>query len=296
VVEEVAQALEASEWKQAHGDAEKTREVEGARDERDDDDNEAPKRRSEDVLEELHGDPDFSDDDLDDAVYEDDDDDDEPEDVSLEDGSFISAAAVIEAASAEKRLVDLEEDARFEAALANLTSANRRERQEAAHALAEVAQQDPARLEPYAQDVYKALKYPEPQTRWGVLTALAELTNFNSAHATLIRRGKGSIEESLFDEQSHNVHASAFKALVAYGKLKPANSKFSWPYLDDALQVYHGDPEYREMLGSLLEFAQGKLDKSVKEEMAARLAFDADAAYEGYIPAASREIIAALKL
>ncbi|MBD9232127.1 MAG: hypothetical protein EGW04_01690, partial [Rothia mucilaginosa] len=37
--------------------------------------------------------------------------------------------------------------------------------------------------------------------------------------------------------------------------------------LDEAIQCYHGDLEYRDMLGCLYEFGQGEIDAEVAEKL-----------------------------
>ena len=63
-----------------------------------------------------------------------------------------------------------------------------------------------------------------------------------------------------------------------------------WPIIDEAIQCYHGDLEYRDMLGFLHEFAQGKIAGDVAEELAGRLSFDAENGKGSYLKARSREI------
>ena len=60
--------------------------------------------------------------------------------------------------------------------------------------------------------------------------------------------------------------------------------------MDEAIQCFHGDLEYRDMLGLLLSFANGQIAGSVAEELAGRLQFDAENGKGAYLKARSREI------
>ncbi len=49
-----------------------------------------------------------------------------------------------------------------------------------------------------------------------------------------------------------------------------------WSLIDEGIQCYHGDLEFLDMLVGVIEFSAGKLAPSVKEELAARMKFDAE--------------------
>ncbi|CDD39407.1 putative uncharacterized protein [Collinsella sp. CAG:398] len=78
--------------------------------------------------------------------------------------------------------------------------------------------------------------------------------------------------------------------LCAWGATERGRSKKVWPIVDEAIQCYHGDLEYRDMLGYLYVFAEGKIAGDVAEELAARLHFDAENGKGAYLKARSREI------
>ena len=48
-----------------------------------------------------------------------------------------------------------------------------------------------------------------------------------------------------------------------------------WPLLDEAIQCFHGDQEFQDMLNVLVEFSQGNLSKETKEGFTERMLFDA---------------------
>ena len=52
-------------------------------------------------------------------------------------------------------------------------------------------------------------------------------------------------------------------------------SENAWPLIDEAIQCYHGDVEFNDMLNAVAEFATGKLSEHVKEALVERMSFDA---------------------
>ena len=173
------------------------------------------------------------------------------------------------------------------ALIEDLSSSSRRRRQFAARVVSLLAASDAALLTPYIGDLIDALYRPEAQTRWEVLDALTLLV---PDHAKEIGAAFEGAEAALFDELSSTLRLSAFNLLCAWGSSERGRSKRVWPILDEAIQCYHGDLEYRDMLGSLYAFANGKISGEVAEELAGRLAFDAQNGKGAYLKARSREI------
>lgn len=185
-------------------------------------------------------------------------------------------------------LAQIERDSAALAALIeDLSSSSRRTRQFSARVVAILAQHEPKLLEPYVSDLIDALYRPEAQTRWEVLDALSELV---PDHAKEIGAAFEGAETALFDELSATLRPSAFHLLCVWGATERGRSKKVWPIIDEAIQCYHGDLEYRDMLGFLHEFAQGKIAGDVAEELAGRLSFDAENGKGSYLKARSREI------
>ncbi|WP_288736624.1 hypothetical protein [uncultured Enorma sp.] len=185
-------------------------------------------------------------------------------------------------------LAQIERDGEALAALIeDLSSSSRRTRQFSARVVAILAQREPKLLDPYVSDLIDALYRPEAQTRWEVLDALSELV---PDHAKEIGAAFEGAETALFDELSATLRLSAFHLLCAWGATERGRSKKVWPIIDEAIQCYHGDLEYRDMLGYLHEFAQGKIAGDVAEELAGRLSFDAENGKGSYLKARSREI------
>ncbi len=172
-----------------------------------------------------------------------------------------------------------------------LSSPSRRRRQEVAHQLATFAEKDPAAVVEHAQAIAAALENPEAQTRWEAMAALAAAA---SVDANAVECALEAAEDNLFDDGSSMVRLASFVLLCRYGASGEERSNAVWPLLDEAIQCYHGDAEYRDMLAGLLAFAQGKISQQTSEALAARVKFDSENG-SGYIKTFSAQILAALK-
>lgn len=200
------------------------------------------------------------------------------------------ATEQVQELSAEEaeRLASVEADRDALAALVeDLAGRSRRKRQLSARVVNLVAQREPELLAPYIPDLVDALYRPEAQTRWEVLDALTLLV---PAHAKEVGAAYDGAEAALFDEISATLRLSAFRMLCTWGATDRGRSKKVWPVIDEAIQCYHGDLEYRDMLGCLHEFAQGKIEGGVAGELAGRLQFDAENGKGSYLKARSSEI------
>ena len=169
----------------------------------------------------------------------------------------------------------------------DLAARSRRKRQLAAHVLLLVAEREPELLGEYISDMVAALEQPEAQTRWEVLDALTLLV---PEHGKEVGAAFDGAETALFDDLSSMLRLSAFRFLTTWGATDRGRSRKVWPILDEAIQCYHGDLEYRDMLGCLHEFAQGKIEGTVAGELAGRLQFDAENGKGSYLKARSGEI------
>ena len=155
----------------------------------------------------------------------------------------------------------------------NLESSSRRERQNSAAVLAEVARMDAALVVPHGSELVEALEKPEAQTRWEALDALTEICAKDSRVCDKALTGA---ENALYDEDSGPLRLASMRFLCTLGATTENRSEKVWPLVDEGIQCYHGDVEFNEMLLALIEFSTGKLAPSVKEEFAARMKFDAD--------------------
>ena len=155
----------------------------------------------------------------------------------------------------------------------DLSVGTRRARQTASTVLALVAKSDPELLKPYIPTFVDALNRPEAQTRWECLDALTVLAELDSRQC---EKAIDEAEGSLFDEESGPVRLAAMRFLCKIGATTANRSKRVWPMVDEAIQCYHGDYEFNDMLAALVDFSAGKLDDSVKQKLGERMAFDAD--------------------
>lgn len=172
-----------------------------------------------------------------------------------------------------------------------LAGSSRRRRQEVAHKIATVAHTDASMVTPFVGSLMDALDRPEAQTRWEVLDALTALVD---EHAEEVAPAFEAAETALFDEDSAPVRLAGFVFLCRFGATSEERSDQVWPLLDEAIQCYHGDPEYRDMLVALLAFVQGAASAATKAALAERLKFDAENG-ASYVKSFSVQIIQACK-
>lgn len=172
-----------------------------------------------------------------------------------------------------------------------LAGSSRRRRQEVAHKIAAVAHTDASMVTPFVGSLMDALERPEAQTRWEVLDALTALVD---EHAEEVAPAFEAAETALFDEDSAPVRLAGFVFLCRFGATSEERSDQVWPLLDEAIQCYHGDPEYRDMLVALLAFVQSAASAATKAALAERLKFDAENG-ASYVKSFSVQIIQACK-
>lgn len=172
-----------------------------------------------------------------------------------------------------------------------LAGSSRRRRQEVAHKIATVAHTDASMVTPFVGSLMDALERPEAQTRWEVLDALTALVD---EHAEEVAPAFEAAETALFDEDSAPVRLAGFVFLCRFGATSEERSDQVWPLLDEAIQCYHGDPEYRDMLVALLAFVQSAASAATKAALAERLKFDAENG-ASYVKSFSAQIIQACK-
>ena len=184
------------------------------------------------------------------------------------------------------------EAVRLKELVGELGGANRRRRQDAAHEIARLARRDVDQLFDYAGDIIDGLDRPEAQTRWELLDALSEMARVDPG---CVEEAFGGAEASLFDEDSSIARLAAFRFLTSYGATSGKRSDQVWKILEEAIQCYHGDPEYRDMLGCLLEMARGTISDQTAQVMRSRVDFDARHG-RGYIKAFSAEIVEAIDI
>lgn len=184
----------------------------------------------------------------------------------------------------------LKADGMLEGIVAALAGPSRRVRQNASSILAQIAKMDPQKLAPYVDEFIDALGRLEAQTRWESLDVLTELVSIDSRSCD---KALGDAETALFDEDNGFVRLAALRFLCALGATTENRSQKVWPLLDEAIQCYHGDYEYQDMLIALTSFAGSKIAPDVKEGLAERVKFDAEHG-KGALKRRSQQIIDAL--
>lgn len=154
----------------------------------------------------------------------------------------------------------------------NLSGASRRTRQQSATALAMAAKKDPKRIAEVIDAIIDALNRPEAQTRWECLDALTELVAVDTRNCEKAIPGADS---ALFDEDNGPVRLAAMRFLCTLGATTANRSDKVWPLIDEAIQCYHGDLEFQDMLVAVIGFSEGAISANVKKELRNRMTFDA---------------------
>lgn len=205
------------------------------------------------------------------------------------------AAEVVAEANAQidlDREAEEDEDAEppIERLLEMLSEASRLRRQDAAKRIREYAEAHAEELRGKVDVLVDALERPEAQTRWQVLDTLMMV---GADDPELVADGFEGAENALFEEGagSSPVRLSAFRFFALLGKSSPERSDEVWPLLNEAAQVYHGLPEYREMLLALLDFAGGTISEATRKALADRVRFDAEGKTGGFIKTYSAQIL-----
>lgn len=171
--------------------------------------------------------------------------------------------------------------------ITELSGSSRRARQNAAAVFAQISKVDPEVLIPYLDEFIDALKKPEAQTRWESLEVLTALVPFASKSCD---KALPDAETALFDEESGFVRLAALRFLCKLGATTENRSEKVWPLLDEAIQCYHGDYEYQDMLIALIGFSEGKISQNAKDGLKERMAFDAEKS-KGALKRRSQQIV-----
>ena len=179
----------------------------------------------------------------------------------------------------------------LEALVESLSSDQRRIRQFSAAALKEVSIQEPGILLQHVVAIADGLHRPEAQTRWECLEVLSHIAPFDPPGMEEVIEGA---ETSLFDEESGLAHLAAIHFLCAFGAQNSKQAVQVWPLIEEGIQVYHGDPEFVDMLISVETFAAGKIGKVTRESVRARMEFDANN-YMGAIGRMAAQIVETCK-
>lgn len=167
-----------------------------------------------------------------------------------------------------------------------LSRRDRKSRQASAHAIAELAKATPQDILPHVDDIVEAIERPEAQTRWECIDALTSLAKIEPDAAA---KGFEGAEGALFDEESGLLRFTAFRYFAQLAQA-PAWTMKAWPLLDEALQCYHGDPEFSGMLDACVELVQAGADPALRKALAERMKFDAQSG-KGALSNRAKQII-----
>jgi hypothetical protein len=154
-----------------------------------------------------------------------------------------------------------------------LSGDNRSQRVAAARALHSLAIHDPAVLKTCGAELADALDRPEAQTRWEILATLEKVV---AVDARVADKAIGPATTALHDADSGVVRLAAFRLLAAYGATTKTRADKVWPLIDEAIRVYHGDPEFPAMLIGVIRLVGGEASDEVKSAAAERMLFDAE--------------------
>ncbi len=212
----------------------------------------------------------------------------------IEDAPTVSdtaANAAAAAAAVAEGFGEESEDADLTPLLEALSEASRLRRQEAARRLSLLAEHRKDELAGSVDVLVDALERPEAQTRWQILDALRIV---GADDPELVADAFEAAENALFEEGPRSAFArlAAFRYFVMLGKSSPERSDEVWPLLDEAAQVYHGQPEYREMLVALADFAGGSISDTSRKAVADRVRFDAQGKTGGFLKSYSAQVLA----
>jgi len=154
-----------------------------------------------------------------------------------------------------------------------LSGDDRAQRVLAARAIHVVAIEEPDVLKEHGEQMADALEKPEAQTRWEILGALEKMV---AVDARVVDKALVPAQTALHDAESGVVRLAAFRMLAAYGATTERRSEKVWPLLDEAIRVYHGDPEFTQMLSGVIRLVSGNSSREVKIAAADTMTFDAE--------------------
>ena len=177
------------------------------------------------------------------------------------------------------------------ALIESLSGDGRRIRQFSAATLNRISEEHIELLAPHIDQFIDALFRPESQTRWQTLEVLERIVAVDPEGAEGAVAGA---ESCLYDEDSGIVRLHAFRFLATYAASSEAHAEQVWPLIDEAIQCYHGDNEFGEMLTAVLVLAGSTTSASVKQAIIDRMTFDANSG-RGGLKHRAEQIIEAAK-
>lgn len=173
-------------------------------------------------------------------------------------------------ALAEQALTD---ESIIEQLAQDIAEGSRMRRQKAASTIGLIALKDASLLLPYTDDITSGLTKPEAQTRWEVLHAIDLMGKAGQRYGEDVL---AAAEDALYDETNGVVREAAFHFFCGYGSASVENSEKVWTQIDEAIQCYHGNPEFNDMLTQLVAFAESDIAFSTSAALAQRMKFDSE--------------------
>ena len=169
-------------------------------------------------------------------------------------------------ANSSKKMIEIE------SSIEKLSESSRKARKDAASALLEYSKAYAQEIVPYGDEIIEALQTSDVHTRWLLIDVLTALSSYDNA---LCQKALPDIDNALFDEFNGPLHLASVRFLCTYGATSPQASDEVWPLLNEAIQCFHGDQEFQDMLNLLVEFSKGKLSDATKASFKERMSFDA---------------------
>ena len=169
-----------------------------------------------------------------------------------------------------------------------LAGEDRVQRALAARVVHTLAVRKPELLKERGAELADALDRPEAQTRWEILGALEKMV---AVDARVADKAIIPTATALHDAESGVVRLAAFRVLCAYGATTAKRAEKVWPLIDESLRVYHGDPEFPNMLSGVVRLMSGAAPDEIKLAAAERMEFDAEHS-KGLIGRRARQIVA----
>lgn len=169
----------------------------------------------------------------------------------------------------------------------DLSGDSRRIRQSAALELCECCVENADVIVAHGDALLDALELNEVRTRWAIIDVFTKIC---ASDIALCEKALPGIENALFDETSGPLHLASVGFLCAYGALSHESSDKAWPMLDEAIQCFHGDQEFPDMLNLLVEFSTKDLSAETKSAFSERMSFDAQN-NKGYIKRKAQLIV-----
>ncbi|MDP2400978.1 MAG: hypothetical protein Q8M66_03280 [Actinomycetota bacterium] len=154
-----------------------------------------------------------------------------------------------------------------------LAGDDRMQRTLAARTVHAVALKKPEVLREFGAELADALDRPEAQTRWEILGTLEKMV---AVDARVVDKSIVPATTALHDADSGVVRLAAFRMLCAYGATTAHRADKVWPLIDEAVRIYHGDPEFANMLSGVYRLVTGAASDEVKLAAAERMEFDAE--------------------